>query len=265
MALLPRRKWTNQLAWSVWAQRRNNKLRQSRFPMGRLPSVSSTYYPEPVGGSEGTEKYLTTLDGLSGVWLRGEPFDISVGDHEISFEFFVPSAWTGTQIIASASMPLRTIVSWNSAGALAFTYSNGGGGSVFLNTSSENIFVVPNAINKGTMLLSGGLLTMILNGQAATPVAYTFIDTEAVDWLGARESGGDYTETAITAVSLDGLITRFSGNASTEMPIGVELPSLSDFTLQGDSVRELVTRKSDNSGWLGDGTEYNYALGSITA
>ena len=59
MALLPRRKWTNKLAWSVWAQRRNNKRRAG----GVTPPVP------PLN-----ERYFTILDGQSKFWRRDTPW-----------------------------------------------------------------------------------------------------------------------------------------------------------------------------------------------
>lgn len=225
------------------------------FPVGDFPDINQTYYPEPIGGSTATQKYITELDGQDDYWLRGEPWRSTVST--ITIEFVAPSSFSVNQYLYDTS----------GTDIRAYCLLNSGTG--FIETNGTVIKLNGNAIaNNSTAPVAGKINRLQISYSL---VAGFFV---GVDIFGARRNLIDFASFPILSIMLtdeensaNTYTYKLSSNLPYELPLGEEdISATTKITLQNSepsgSDRILVTRKEDNSGFTDGTTDYDYAAGA---
>ena len=236
------------------------------LPIGEFESIDSTYYTEPVGGSNAPTRYQWDLDGQDDFYLRGDPDYGSTTTATVECVFVgraSPSPGATKYLIGRHSFDRFFLAARDGL----ILIGNGG-------TSSDPAAIVIGDINYAKLTASGTEIVCVLNGVE--------VYRQPQLWTGVLDSVGFAIRGDSSAGRYNGPIQAFrvttdaqddvyllSSNGDFELPIGEEdANSTSKLTLQNGepsgSDFELVTRKSDNSGWTGDGAnEYDYAAGAI--
>jgi len=228
------------------------------LPAGAFDTIQALYYKEPVGGSEATERYQWNRDGQDDFSLRNV-------------------VWNCVNPVIEGTFIGKTT---------ATTYFIFDGDS----TGTDRAYLFVNSLtgnlnsNAATIELNGVVVADNMAAGVEGEINHyklTFTGTYRVQVVGARYSLDQlFSPTAINDIQLtdpldagNSFATKFSDNGAVQGAIGVEIigadsefahnngePDGSDF--------ELITRKSDNSGWVGEdfivNGEFNGAAGWTT-
>ena len=245
MALLPRRKWTNSLAWSVWAQRRNNKRRAG----GNVPP------PPPLN-----QRYFTQLDGQSKHWRRIEPNYGQTTEATLECLFYGGSG-SGFQMLAGKVVD-RFYIGLQSGNTVVFGNGSSGG-------QSQTI-VDLTKINHAKLVADGANVTFFVNGAQITQVAQSWSGLlDAVGFGSTDGSANFYDGILVSArVATDTVdnVYGLDANLDYDLPDGVTLgPELwagQNYTTANNATASTIVGGSEWSVQTSEGEIGNFADGA---
>ena len=246
MALLPKRRWTNSLAWSVWAQRRNNKRRAG----GNIPP--------PLN-----QRYFTQLDGQSKYWRRIEP-DYGQTTNATLECLFYGGGGSGAEYLVGCVGADRFYIALVNGDVVFGNGVSGGLGTTTVDSSK---------INHAKLVADGSSVKFFINDVLITQVAQLWTGLlDAVGFghrvdIGTAFYSGILVSARVTTDTVDN-VYGLDTNLPYDLADGTTDP-LADSTLifENGSIdqsdRLLVPEKQDGTGFVGEtGINYDYATGA---
>lgn len=243
------------------------------FPSGDFDPISSTYYKEPIGGSDATERYLTATDGQDDFFSRGAQWVSSGSDHTIEFTASVSmmdrdKALANPQNLSSSG---EVLIYFDSPDGLQFIFIDSGGGlnrHIIGRTDLDDGDTHHFKFNT-----TGTTLTVTVDNSielSTVDSEITGVNFKYKDFMGGdgRFNDGKCQAIKITdPASLANSDTyKLTGNGDFEDALGKVGDLIARLTFENGepsgSDRELITRRPDNSGWVGTSTDYDYAAGA---
>ena len=220
------------------------------LPDGAFESISSTHYPEPIGGSSALQRYQTNLDGQDDFWRRVDS-DYGATTNavlEVTFLGVAPVDNTFQLLVGRHSGDKFYIGQFGISGGSGIIFGNG------VNAPAGQTQPVIGELNHAKIVADGVNVVGTVNGVE--------VFNEPQNWSGALDevgfcrrvdtSGGYYgaaVQSFRVASDTADDVYKLDNNGDGVLPVGVEWSQGANTVTNGDFASDLTGWADVDGGW----------------